>query len=76
MVVHDHGFRADRLDIDVHIAPEEMFRLRIVRAAEYLVDKNLPSARGGKTQRRALNSNVSGKKPGNRGRSQKKLITF
>ena len=42
--VHDHCFMPDRVYIDVHIASQKMFRLRIIGATEHLLNEDLPSA--------------------------------
>ena len=77
VTVHDHCFVADRLHIDVNVPAEKMLRLRIVGVAEHLLNKNLPATRCGKEpEDGAQQQREQQQKPGSRGRTQRKLITF
>src|SRR5437667_163326 len=77
VTVHDQCFVADRLHIDVNVPAQKMVRLRIVGATEHLLNKNLPATRCGKEpEDAAQQQREQQQKPGSRGRTQRKLITF
>jgi len=76
VTVHDHCFMADRLHIDVYVAAQKMFRLRIISVAEHLLNENLaPSCCDNHPKKRAQQESER-QKPGSRGRTQRTLITF
>ena len=67
---------ADRVRIDVHIAVQKMFCLRVIGAAEHLLNKNLPTACGGEEPKNNAQQQCERHDPGSGGGTQRKLIIF
>ncbi len=66
----------DRVQVYIHVSAQKMFRLRVAGAAEHLLNKDLPSSRCGEHPKKHAQQQSERQKPGSRGRTQGKLITF
>src|SRR5437867_13190479 len=71
VTVHDHCFMADRLHIDVHVAAQKMFRLRIIIGAEHLLNEHLAASRCDKHPKKRPQQESERQNPGTRGSPQR-----
>ena len=76
VTVHDHCFMSDRFSIDVHIALQKMFCLRIVCSAERPFDKNLQTTCRDEEPKNKAQQECERQNPGSGGGPQKKLAIF
>ena len=66
----------DRIHIDVYIASQKMFSLRIIGVTEHLLDKNLSTTCGGEEPKKKAQQECEQQGPGNGRETQRKPIIF